>query len=496
MEKTCDICHVKFNPALYPLHLKTHKTKENLRKTIVCPFSCGRFFGSLRVLRKHIQKDHNSQELYIDEGPVSFNNPAVLKNGVWVPAKSHGKVGSAYEASVQLPPDPKQTKLPGGGKKRKTMDFVSDDSTLADNSPERRRSRRFNAKIDTEGSKIPSFLVNLRVPAYVDPDSFEKVDLYDELQYPRCLNLGRSQNNSVRKKLTEEEKKKKEMDDAVQFAFKYTSEIKDRALPQTQGFLPELRCQGEGEFVQEADDDDEDLIEDPVDSPQEYSFQFNLDEAMVMLIKIQDDQSAPPNQSRREFLRWYLAPTRTQSPFMRALREVSVKILLDYLPYFATRKINHIIPATLMKQYKLDNTMIMEVVRIVSLGIESGLPRIWIHQRNQNQLLERKLAYELTMKDIFKNSRVRQDFEDDPPQAEEDASKPDKAPATKPKNTWQVGDLVKAKDSFNQWLSGVVKKKDDINGKRVLVAFHGYSEKWDAWYLNNSKWLKPDIKVA
>jgi len=495
MERTCQICHVKFNPALFPLHLKTHRANEDLGERIVCPFSCGRFFDSDKVLRKHIQKDHDCQKLYVDEGPVSFSNPAILKNGVWVPAKSHGKVGSAYEASVQLPVDSKETKHPGGGKKRKTMDFVSDDSTLADNSPERVRSRRFNAKIDTEGSKIPSFLVNLRVPAYVDPEAYEKVDLYEELQYPRCLNLGRTQNYSVRRKLTEEEKKKKEEHDAVQFAFKYTSEIKDRALPQTQGFLPELRCQGEGEFVQEADDDDEDLIEDPVDSPQEYTFQFNLDDAMVMLIKIQDDQSAPPNQSRREFLRWYLSPTRTQSPFMRALREVSVKILLDYLPYFATRKINHIIPATLMKQYKLDNTMIMEVVRIVSLGIESGLPRIWIHQRNQNQLLERKLAYELTMKGIFRNSRVRRDFEDDPPQTEEDASNPGVAPVAKPTKKWKIGDLVKAKDSFNQWLSGVIKKQDEMTGKRVLVSFHGYSEKWDAWYLNSSKWLKPDIKV-
>lgn len=495
MEKTCPTCKVGINPALFPLHLKTHKMKDSAKR-IVCTVSCGRFFPSEKLLRQHIQDDHNCQELWKDHGPVCFNNPAILKNGVWVPEERQGKVGSAYEPAVPPPIDLKEIRHSGGGKKRKTMGFVSDDSSLAENSTERVRKRRFNAKTDTEGSKIPRFLVNLRVPAYVNPEAFEEVDLYEELQYPRCLNLGRSENRSKKIKLTEEEKNKQDEDDAVQFAFKYTSEIKDRALPQTQGFLPELRCQGEGEFVQEADDEHKDFIEDPVDSPQEYTFQFNLDDAMVMLIKIQDDPDAPRNQSRHEFLRWYLLPARTHSPFMRTLREVSLKILLDYLPYFAMRKINHIIPATLMKHYKLDDTMVVEVVKIVSLGIESGLPRIWIHQRNQNRLLERKLAYDLVMKEVFKNSRVRRDFEREPCRVKEEDPKPVTRPVGRQKKNWKIGDLVKAKDSFNQWLSGVIKKRDDTTGKRVLVSFHGYSDKWDAWYLCSSKWLIPDIKVV
>merc|ERR1719204_1742427 len=132
--------------------------------------------------------------------------------------------------------------------------------------------------------------------------------------------------------------------------------------------------------------------------------------------------------------------------------------------------------------------MVAEVVKIVSLGLESGLVRIWIHQKNRSRRQERKLEYDLYVKKIFEKKIVRRDPEKDSIGAEPSIS-------GRPKTNWSIGDAVVAKDSFNNWIPGVVKSKDDQNGKRVLVSFRDHSDKWDAWYLNNSKWLKPDKKV-
>jgi len=432
---------------------------QSHRNQRICCRHCGRFFVDKASLHRHFQQAHSSQQYHVEEGQVHYLHGAdITENGVWKPRKK-SKVGAAYNT---LPRNltggkfdkfkPSQS-VPGGGL-RGGADGGSNRNTPSTGA--------------ASESQVPRFMDELRKCPLTDREEmWEKVDLYTQLQDPLGENLEtRCSTPIIHREDDHELDEDMDGHPDLPFVMRYTKELKARA-HRNPSLVAELRPMGEGEFIQEAEEEeDTDFIEDPVDSDGEFHWEFNVDLAVSMLSKYTHIQVAPA--SRTEFLRWYYTPN--PQPGYRAR---IIKILMDYIPAYASRKVRVLNPDLLMRTYNIDKRMVMEVMRVIQWAIEGGLASMWLASKNEGKLQEKRIAFERCAAKIYEKTVARRE------------STHGDVPITRnKKRRWKVNQPIMAKDSFGIWANGIVKQ---IHKNRVKVHFSNYTDKWDAWYHKDSQ---------